>query len=732
MIFRSAARFLSSNTALQGNKINVEFARADDKTNFDKSLNAIQYQYQYEIYPLRLSTNSTAYAEETTEPITESSWINFNKISETADPTVVSADIVLPNYNYDYKIVYKIRALDDYQSQPMEVEQKLHLYGIYNQAGHININTMTWESDTQILVKYSIDDLGFTRPYNFEDISGTNYTAAWSVAVGDLVAIFGDIDFEVRYRYDTTTDIKSHSWFIGEIKKLSEIDWSANTSNSFTIDNSNDVLNPDGTYYFDVQITKNNILTSSNATLDNTTNRKLNRFMLVSATHALRLKKHGIQGSFPEDDAAPDIASGMFTRTNEHTDSAGSTENTKSVALYDHHIKSGDLQPSNEPSLGFMRTDHTEIGEIKAIKRGGGEYVSLLHGSDMPISLRSNGNMLEYWDVGLDMWQTVLPSKVTTSMNGGVQWDFSDPNNVGFKIGDSMTYDPVNGLHIGPGAIGIDSLSDEVKTHFGTKTISITADGEGILYNDTTQKVDPANQIITLNAKTNRITGNISWTVLGMNSDRTTTTLRPTSISADAETITIDGSLIEPYAYLTVYARADDIQSNVITLLKIKHGMSRDIKSIKETTTWFLASSKNAGVTTRDLGFTNSPQSTTEDKPYLWMYIVTTYNDDTTDSTEPALIGRQGEDAVYVEITSQNGNVFKNGIINTTLFARVFRGDQEITSELEPSQFTWTRTSDDPQDDSYWNLNSPHMKSIVVTNQDVYHKATFNCEITGL
>nr|DAE04707.1 MAG TPA: tail protein [Siphoviridae sp. ctFSL3] len=81
-------------------------------------------------------------------------------------------------------------------------------------------------------------------------------------------------------------------------------------------------------------------------------------------------------------------------------------------------------------------------------------------------------------------------------------------------------------------------------------------------------------------------------------------------------------------------------------------------------------------------------------------------------------------------ITSTNGNIFKNGNIQTTLEATVFSWDENITDTLDPNQFIWTRVSDDAAADAEW--NAKHFggtKSIEITKEDVKVRATFFCDL---
>lgn len=81
-------------------------------------------------------------------------------------------------------------------------------------------------------------------------------------------------------------------------------------------------------------------------------------------------------------------------------------------------------------------------------------------------------------------------------------------------------------------------------------------------------------------------------------------------------------------------------------------------------------------------------------------------------------------------ISSTNGNIFKNGIVSTTLYATVFSWDENITDTLDDNQFIWTRVSDDTESDREW--NSAHFggsKSINITSDDVKVRATFFCDL---
>lgn len=89
-----------------------------------------------------------------------------------------------------------------------------------------------------------------------------------------------------------------------------------------------------------------------------------------------------------------------------------------------------------------------------------------------------------------------------------------------------------------------------------------------------------------------------------------------------------------------------------------------------------------------------------------------------------------GEDAYSVQILTDNGNNFINGNITTTLTAYVYQGGDDITGTLTDNQFNWFRISNNPDGDTVWNeLHAGIGRSLAITDEDVYRRATFTCEV---
>ena len=115
-------------------------------------------------------------------------------------------------------------------------------------------------------------------------------------------------------------------------------------------------------------------------------------------------------------------------------------------------------------------------------------------------------------------------------------------------------------------------------------------------------------------------------------------------------------------------------------------------KGISKVETYYLTTSSSSGVTTSTSGWSTTPTPTDTNKKYIWSYQKTTYTDNSTTSSTPAIVGTHGAtgatgaagaDAIVMTITASNGTVFKNNSGSTVLTAHVFKGgvEQSITDD---------------------------------------------------
>lgn len=83
-----------------------------------------------------------------------------------------------------------------------------------------------------------------------------------------------------------------------------------------------------------------------------------------------------------------------------------------------------------------------------------------------------------------------------------------------------------------------------------------------------------------------------------------------------------------------------------------------------------------------------------------------------------------------IELGSTNGLIFKNNSVDTVLYAKVYKGKEEITSQIEKSQFIWQRVSEEGTGDDEWNAAHRGIgSSFKATQDDVPKRATFSCDL---
>ena len=82
---------------------------------------------------------------------------------------------------------------------------------------------------------------------------------------------------------------------------------------------------------------------------------------------------------------------------------------------------------------------------------------------------------------------------------------------------------------------------------------------------------------------------------------------------------------------------------------------------------------------------------------------------------------------ITIQIDSSAGNIFKNKNISTILTATVYRGGEDITSEIQ--SFKWTKKDKNGNPDLSWSRFTTS-NIITINSDDVTSKAVFGCEVT--
>lgn len=85
---------------------------------------------------------------------------------------------------------------------------------------------------------------------------------------------------------------------------------------------------------------------------------------------------------------------------------------------------------------------------------------------------------------------------------------------------------------------------------------------------------------------------------------------------------------------------------------------------------------------------------------------------------------------IELQVRASNGNVFKNGVVSTSLTATLWRGDKEIDKDGTEFSYVWKKINSDETPDEHWNQSHSYsQKSIRITEADVFRRATFSCEV---
>lgn len=91
---------------------------------------------------------------------------------------------------------------------------------------------------------------------------------------------------------------------------------------------------------------------------------------------------------------------------------------------------------------------------------------------------------------------------------------------------------------------------------------------------------------------------------------------------------------------------------------------------------------------------------------------------------------QKGESAVQVVILTDKGVTLRQGMVETTMTAHVYLGGEEITESIEPSKFSWYRTSSNPDSDVAWNEAHSGVGNVVkVTKSEVFARSMFECAV---
>ena len=394
-------------TALQGNYIVLQFNGAMDKTIYD--LSTLNYQYRYEYAPIYCNTDDAAssYAYWDDSEVTYSSWTTLTGYSYDPDTQQVTASIVVPSFSSDMAIVFQVRAVDDVNQAYSETLETTPRAFFYNTIPQLSIYSANWGTTVEgnqekrnISVIVNIGDLGLFKPANSAQIAQIAPTQEtfWSNYRKALRESFGDISYVFSYFISSTNTRPSspqaevNTFIVAQDEVENAYDWITNPNITLTLPYNDEVYDwsTDSSYYvwigMNVESSATNIRINGqwDGTADRTT---LTQYQLVqSLTPVMQIKKNALKIHMGRTDNQA-TGGGMFNHNGMVTDgqSPSGMAAGHSIALYDTHVKEGQSDATNEPSVGFFDSGHKELARIQARK---------LAGIDALVQVLSDGNQL--------------------------------------------------------------------------------------------------------------------------------------------------------------------------------------------------------------------------------------------------------------------------------------------------------------------------------------------------
>ena len=118
------------------------------------------------------------------------------------------------------------------------------------------------------------------------------------------------------------------------------------------------------------------------------------------------------------------------------------------------------------------------------------------------------------------------------------------------------------------------------------------------------------------------------------------------SISGNIITISVDNTFTKLNGTLTIPITCEGISFKKTFSYSLSVSGGRGVSTVDN---YYLASSLKKGVTVDTEGWSLEVPELTSDLPYLWNYEVTTFTDNSTTTTEPALIGTYSEDGKGID-----------------------------------------------------------------------------------
>ena len=103
--------------------------------------------------------------------------------------------------------------------------------------------------------------------------------------------------------------------------------------------------------------------------------------------------------------------------------------------------------------------------------------------------------------------------------------------------------------------------------------------------------------------------------------------------------------------------------------------------------------------------------------------------DNKTSDLQSQITALSSSDMYRVEVQVTGSQIFNGKDQTTTLTAKVYSWNDDITDTLNTSYFDWIRTSNNTDSDTEWNNAHKGIKEIIITSDDVLNNANFSCSL---
>lgn len=267
---------------------------------------------------------------------------------------------------------------------------------------------------------------------------------------------------------------------------------------------------------------------------------------------------------------------------------------------------------------------------------------------------------------------------------------------------------------------------DEEGNQYNLATIKQTADEAGadialvVAEKDGEKVVNAASIVAAINDGESSV---------GINADKivmtgTTTFLKPDDVGENGSTV-INGSLITTGELDAKKVKVINLQAS--SIIVAGSGGNQTVNdalanTLVSSTIYYALSTSTKTPPEDDAWSEEAPEK--ERKKYMWQKTVNVYGDGSSEERVVCIAGADGEGAIVVDITSSTGTVYVNSDIKTTLVAKAYQDNEDITNEFPDSAFLWEKYDMYGTKDTVWSYTG---KTVAVSNLDIYKRAMFNC-----